>query len=176
MRERNIFVRLAIKNRGVRNERGATAVEFAIVLPLLLFLVFAIIEFALLLYNKAMVTNAARAGARTGLVFRANGAGDYDPFTTDQIRTVVNNYLASHLLSISASTTFSPPVINPCPQPDPDNPNAVREIQVTADVTFTFVTLPDLSSLLRHGTPPPPSGSGFPLSVPLTGQSVMNCE
>ena len=170
MSGKNIFVRLAIKNQKARNEKGTTVVEFAIVLPLLLFLIFAIIEFALLLYNKAMVTNAARAGARTGLVFRANSAGDYDPFTEDQIRTVVNNYLASHLLTISASTTFSPPVINPCPQVDPNNPNAVREVQVTADVTYTFVTLPDLSSFLLG------VGSGFPLSVPLTGQSVMNCE
>jgi len=167
---KNIFVRLTIKNQKVRNEKGATVVEFAFILPLLLFLIFAIIEFALLLYNKAMVTNAARAGARTGLVFRANSAGDYDPFTTDQITTVVNNYLASHLLTISASTTFNPPVISPCPQPDPDNPNAVREVQVTALVTYTFVTLPDLSSLMLGG------GSGFPLSVPLMGQSVMRCE
>jgi len=170
MPEKTIFVRLTIKNQKVRNEKGSTVVEFAIILPLLLFLIFAIIEFGLLLYNKAMVTNAARAGARTGLVFRANSAGDYYPFTTDEIRTVVNGYLASHLLTISASTTANPPVINPCPQPDPDDPNAVREVQVTARVTYTFLTLPDLSSLMLG------AGSGFPLSVPLMGQSVMTCE
>lgn len=45
-------------------ERGAAAVELAIILPLLLVLVGGIIDFGRLLYAEVMVTNAAREGVR----------------------------------------------------------------------------------------------------------------
>lgn len=46
-------------------ERGAAAVEFAIVVPLLLALVLGIVEFSRIYNVQIMVTNAAREGART---------------------------------------------------------------------------------------------------------------
>jgi Flp pilus assembly protein TadG len=45
-------------------DRGAAAVEFALILPLLLLLVFGIVEFGLLLNKQVSVSNAAREGAR----------------------------------------------------------------------------------------------------------------
>ena len=56
-----------MKPRRIRS-LGAVAVEFAIVLVMLLTLVFAAIEFgrAILAYNT--IANAAREGARTGIV------------------------------------------------------------------------------------------------------------
>ena len=47
-----------------KNQDGASAVEFALVLPILVLMVFAIIEFSVALYDKAMMTNASREGAR----------------------------------------------------------------------------------------------------------------
>ena len=47
------------------------AVEFAIILPLLLLFIFGIIEFSLFLYNKQVITNAAREGARRGVIVRS---------------------------------------------------------------------------------------------------------
>jgi Flp pilus assembly protein TadG len=44
----------------ISNESGAALVEFAIVLPLLLVLIFGMIEFSVMLYDKAMITNASR--------------------------------------------------------------------------------------------------------------------
>ena len=44
--------------RKKENQRGATAVELAIVLILFLTIVFGIIEFGLLIYNQHIVTNA----------------------------------------------------------------------------------------------------------------------
>jgi Flp pilus assembly protein TadG len=52
----------------LQSYRGASAVEFAIILPILILLVFGIIEFSLALYDKAMITNASREGARAGIV------------------------------------------------------------------------------------------------------------
>ena len=51
----------------LKNQKGAAAVEFAIVLPLLVTLVFGIIDFGLLLHNKQVITNASREGARAGI-------------------------------------------------------------------------------------------------------------
>ncbi len=62
----------------IKNQNGGAVVEFAIILPLLIFLLFGIIEGGLLLYNKQIITNACREGARAGIVSRtprlSNGA------------------------------------------------------------------------------------------------------
>ena len=60
-----IFRRTAIFRRTTSNERGAAAVEFALVLPLLLLLVLGIIEFSRLYNIQISLTNAAREGARS---------------------------------------------------------------------------------------------------------------
>jgi Flp pilus assembly protein TadG len=48
-------------------QKGAAAVEFAIILPLLVILVFGIIDISTALYNKQVITNASREGAREGI-------------------------------------------------------------------------------------------------------------
>lgn len=47
---------------------GVAAVELALVLPILLAIVIATIDFSVLLYNQALLTNAAREGARWGII------------------------------------------------------------------------------------------------------------
>jgi len=54
----------------LRNERGQAMVEFAIVLPVLVLIVFAIIQFGILFNNFVALTDAVRAGARTAAVSR----------------------------------------------------------------------------------------------------------
>jgi len=50
------------------NQRGAVAAEFALLLPVLLMILFGIIEFGMMMYGREIVTNAAREGARAGIV------------------------------------------------------------------------------------------------------------
>lgn len=52
--------------RGLRGEHGAIAVEFAILLPVLMLLIFGIIDFGHAWYMKQIIINASREGARYG--------------------------------------------------------------------------------------------------------------
>jgi Flp pilus assembly protein TadG len=69
-------VRPALARRGLRRarashpaerERGAALVEFAIVLPLLLLLIWGLIDFGMYINRVSMLNNAAREGARVGV-------------------------------------------------------------------------------------------------------------
>ena len=51
------------------SQRGASVVEFALVAPLFVVLLFGLVEFGLAIYTKEVVTNASREGARLGVVF-----------------------------------------------------------------------------------------------------------
>lgn len=51
-----------------REERGASTVEFALVLPLLLVVALALVQVGLLVRDRLLVEAAARAGARTAAV------------------------------------------------------------------------------------------------------------
>ncbi len=57
----------------LRNERGQTMVELALVLPILVVLVLAIAQFGVGFNNYVTLTDAARAAARKGAVSRQAG-------------------------------------------------------------------------------------------------------
>jgi Flp pilus assembly protein TadG len=71
------------------NERGASAVEFAILLPVLMLILFGIIEFGMVMYSREILTNASREGARAGIVQQT------PKLTQGQIEGVVTNYLTN---------------------------------------------------------------------------------
>lgn len=55
-------------DRAMKDRRGATTVELAMVAPLLIFLLFGIIEFGLMVNGLVGVNQAAREGARSAAV------------------------------------------------------------------------------------------------------------
>jgi len=59
----------------IRNAKGQTMAEFAIVLPVLCLVLFGIFQFGILFNNYVTLTDAVRAGARTAAVSRS----DADP-------------------------------------------------------------------------------------------------
>jgi Flp pilus assembly protein TadG len=75
----------------LKREDGAAAVEFALVLPILILILFGIIEFGFALYNKEVITNASREGARYGIIMRIPSRYSADEIKTD----VVNPYLTN---------------------------------------------------------------------------------
>ena len=94
----------------IKNQNGGAAVEFAIILPLLIFLIFGIIEGGLLLYNDQVITNASREGARAGIVVgldRANGVHE----TLSQ--NIATAYCFDHLVTFSATPNFSASATSP---------------------------------------------------------------
>jgi Flp pilus assembly protein TadG len=69
---------------GRNREEGASMVEFALVLPLLLLLVFGIMEAGWAFAQQVEVRNAAREGARLAVVdFPTPGSGDSSAIVTE---------------------------------------------------------------------------------------------
>jgi Flp pilus assembly protein TadG len=54
----------------LQSERGQTAVEFALVLPLLCLLLFGVIQFGIVFNNYETLTDATRAGGRQAILIR----------------------------------------------------------------------------------------------------------
>ena len=54
--------------RKMREERGSELIEFALVCPLLLMVVLAIVDFGFMFQRYEVVTNAAREGARVAVL------------------------------------------------------------------------------------------------------------
>ncbi|MDF9716920.1 pilus assembly protein [Nocardioides sp. ChNu-153] len=61
--------------RAGRDQRGAAAVEFALVLPILLLLVFGIIAYGYMLSFRGSMSQAAAEGARAAAVHQAGSGG-----------------------------------------------------------------------------------------------------
>ena len=100
-------------------QKGVAAVEFAIVLPFLVLLVFGTIEFGVLFYNKQVITNASREGARVGIT----GASEVT------IKNIVNDYCANKLINLNGDNQLLTENIV-VSGPDVDN-------DLTVDVSFT---------------------------------------
>lgn len=85
------------RDKSPTQQRGAAVVEFALILPILLGLLVGGIDASLALYDKAVITNASREGARAGIVAR-------NPLLSDaQIRQVVNQYALPALVSFGTN-------------------------------------------------------------------------
>lgn len=131
--------------RGAR-DRGAAAVEFALLLPVLLLLVFGIIDFGRALNAQVTLTQAAREGARLAALNQPN---------------VVSRTQA-------AATGLSPvtvTVTSSCPTGAGQGVDAV----VHTSYSFSFVTPVGAVAGLF-------GGSGFGSPITLSAQGEMPCE
>jgi Flp pilus assembly protein TadG len=82
-----------------RRERGVAAVEFALILPLFLTILFAIMDFGWLFFQQLVITSAAREGARAGAV------AETDSQATTNARAAVATFLSGNGVSSSLATT-----------------------------------------------------------------------
>lgn len=124
--------------RRLRCQKGVAAIEFAILLPILLVIIFGIIEFSILLYDKQVITNASREGARAGIVVGPVRA------TFSEIESVVNSYVASNLITFGTPNT---PVTTVTPG-DLTGMAFGEDLTVLVSYNYEFLVLPNFVASL----------------------------
>jgi Flp pilus assembly protein TadG len=82
------------------DEAGAELIEFALVLPLLMLMLLAIIDFGMLFQRYHVVTNAAREGARVSVL---------PGYSDEDVEGRVAQYLTAGGLTETPTTTVGPP-------------------------------------------------------------------
>ena len=107
-----------------RNRRGAAVVEFAVVSPVFFLLVFGMIEYGRMVMVQQLLTNAAREGARVGVL---------DNSTATEVRTAVKTYLTA------AKITLTDDKIT-CSPANPSSATYGQPVTVTVTVPFSQVS------------------------------------
>ncbi|SIT37064.1 TadE family protein [Paraburkholderia piptadeniae] len=102
-------------------ERGSIALEFVLVFPFLMLVLFGIVDVSLLLCDKAVITNASREAARAGVVVRI------PQFTVSQISNVALNYAQRNL--VTGGTATAPTVT--VDQSNGTSPGSPLQVTVT---------------------------------------------
>jgi Flp pilus assembly protein TadG len=131
---------------GKPRDGGAAAVEFALMLPVLLLIVFGIIDFGRALNAQITITQAAREGARLDALNQPN--------------VVARTQAAATGLSGVGVT-----IVSACP------PGSGPTANATVKVTYNFTFVTPIGAIAGFFGGP---GLGSPLA--LTAQGVMPCE
>ena len=137
----------------IKEQYGGSAVEFAILLVFLCVLLFGIVEFSLVLYNQAVITNASREGARAGIVYTSGPR-----VSTTDIQAVVNAYCAQYLITAPPMGT---PNVTVTPGVDPGD-----DLTVRVQYHYNFFVLPRL----------PAGMTGWLPGIDLSARTIMRLE
>lgn len=129
-------------------DRGSVAVEFALVLPALLLILFGIIDFGRALNAQISLTGAAREGARLVALGYPNAAV--------QARVVA---AAPSLSGVTVTVAAS------CP------PGAGPTANAQVDVSYSFSFITPIGAVFNYV-----GGSGLGAPIVLTARGVMPCE
>lgn len=140
------------RRRGA-TESGSELVEMAIVLPLLLYLVAGIVDFGFFLQSFEVVTNAAREGARIGVLPGYNAA---------DVQSRVTSYVTAAGLPGTPATAVTSTSIAPG-----GGGAAFPAVRVAVSYTYTFAILRPFAALI---------GRTFRASKTFTATSVMRVE
>jgi Flp pilus assembly protein TadG len=142
-----------MKNSRYSALRGQTLVEFALILPVFILIAVVIFDFGRAVYYYSAVHNAAREGARYGVIHPS-------PADYPQIEAVARNYaigLGASDITVTVANGL-PETISGVNFPNPT-------IKVTVLYDFRPVT-PFVSALI-------PCGCDF---IPLKGEAIMRTE
>jgi len=115
------------------DRKGSVAVEFALVLPVLVLLLFGIVEFGVLFYDKAVITNASREGARR--------ASLHSPQADSAIINDVQNDCRARIISFESSSEVTATVSPPGPRA-----SGVL-VTITVNFTYNFLVLDSIAGL-----------------------------
>ena len=140
----------------VRSQAGAELVEFALVLPVMLLVFGGIVDFGLLLQRQQVVTNAAREGARLGVL---------PGYTTTDVQARVTAFVREGLNNDSLTPTTAMTVVTLTPASGP----AFQAAQVTVTLSSNYMILGPLVTLAGG------SGGSFG-TIPITARTTMRIE
>lgn len=85
-------------------ERGSAMLEFAIIVPSLILFLFFIVEFALIMYDKAVITNASREGARLASLYYPDAGNPGARRPEGEIQSAVMDYASKYLITFGNDT------------------------------------------------------------------------
>lgn len=115
---------------------GQALVEFAMVVPVFLFLLFSMIDFARYVYYVQVLNNAAREGTRYAIVHGSNSFTPTGPAPDDpKIASVVRNYATGVIGDASVLDVSSVWGVPPNP------PSNNRGSRVNVTITYDFRSL-----------------------------------
>lgn len=113
----------------IKQQQGQSLVEFALLLPMLVVILFGTVEFGRLWMTMNVLTGAAREGARVAAVTAPN---------TAQVQTAVNNVLSGASITGATITVVGP--------------NAANNVTVTVRINYNVLTgtiVPGISRTLQ---------------------------
>ena len=138
--------------RNSERQHGQSAVEMALVLPLLLVLLMGIIIAVFMFYSYIQVTNAAREGARAGSVYRLTSTGSgltlaqtvkqaiYDPVTGLSALGFLPPTGSSFSVASDVAVTLLKPDNTSGDQSDP-RPGDRLTVQITYRYTLPIISV-----------------------------------
>lgn len=124
--------------RSARRQRGQAMVEFALILPMLLILIFGILEFAFIMTDQIELNNAVREGARAGAVH-------IDGNTQSGITTDAYNHADS---SSGALISCTPKNVSVPPPQNYPNYSAPGPAEVTVTIICIYTPVTPLGKLV----------------------------
>jgi hypothetical protein len=149
---------LCRRRRASGDDRGQALVEFVLALPVLLVIVFGIIEFAAAWRTYQVVTNVAREGARLGVTPSGTQQNVADQIDSLLVGAGLNLSLRTTTLTCNGAPGMCPPL------------SSGSAVEVQVDYQHTFVVLGPVLDLMCANC-----GSGYG-TVTLRSISVMRNE
>lgn len=135
---------------GRRGERSQTMTEFALVIPVLLLMIFGILDLGRLFYAYATISNAANEGARTAAHASLPGG-------------IAMPSDAEVLLAVRARSAGLPVSFSSCPN------GPVSSAGMPAGAAWIFITAPGGQAMNAPGGQPASGGAGCAAVVPASG-------
>jgi Flp pilus assembly protein TadG len=121
-------VSMVLNNSHTRHPRGTTLLEAAIVLPLLILLIFGLIEYGSLLLRMQQIENVSRQAARTAATPDA---------TLSQVNTLISTMMTSAGLQSSGYTVTMTPT-------DPATATTGAQISVRVQITYANIAIANI--------------------------------
>lgn len=116
-------------------DRGAAAVEFALVVPVLILLIFGSIEFGLAIQARTMIGNAAREGVRVASL--GGSVADVQASALNALGSVSGTKTVAYTCTTSGSSTCDPAA---------PGKNSVATVVVTLNYTGITGMFPQLTN------------------------------